>query len=68
VQLVKKECELTDFGKTDAPIGKLTILLYLISHISNYGSWWDMNQIDVVTTFQNIEIDDDNIYMTPPGG
>jgi len=27
-----------------------------------------MNQIDVVTTFQNIEIDDDNIYMTPPGG
>ena len=58
--------EQTDFGETYAPVGKLTTFRYLISLIGRYG--WNMNHLDVVTAFLNLEIDDDDIYMTLPEG
>jgi len=65
---VIKGYEQTDFGETYAPVGKLTTFRYLISLIGKYGSKWNMDHLDVVTAFQNPEIDDDNIYMTLPEG
>jgi len=49
-----------------APVGKLTMLRYLISLIGRYG--WNMDQLDEVAAFLNPEIDDDDIYMTLPEG
>jgi len=65
-QLVIKGYEQMDFGETYAPVGKLTTFRYLISLIRRYG--WNMDLLDVVTTFLNPEIDDDDIYMTLPEG
>ena len=58
--------EQMDFGETYAPVGKLTTFRYLISLIGRYK--WNMDHLDVVTTFLNPEIDDDDIYMTLPEG
>jgi len=64
--LVIKGYEETDFGETYARVGKLTTFRYLISLIVRYG--WNMEHLDVVTAFLNPEIDNDDIYMTPPEG
>ena len=65
-RLVIKGYEQTDFGATYAPVGRLTTFRYLISPIRRYE--WNMDHLDVVTTFINPEIDDDDIYMTLPEG
>jgi len=56
--------EQTDFGETYAPVGKLTTFWYVISLIGRYR--WNMDHLDVVTTFLNPKIDHDDIYMTVP--
>jgi len=65
-RLVITGYEQMDFGGTDAPIGKLTTIRYLISLIGRYG--WNMDDLDGVPAFLNPEIDDDDIYMTLPEG
>ena len=65
-QLVIKGYEQTDFGETYAPVGKLTTFWYLISLIGSYR--WNMDHSDVVSTFLNPEIDNDDINMTLPDG
>jgi len=50
-----------DFGETYTPVAKLTRFWYLISLIGRY--WWNMNCLEVVRTFLNIKIDDDNINI-----
>jgi hypothetical protein len=62
--LVIKEYEQTDFGETDAPVGKLTTFRYLISLLGRYR--WNIDHLDVVITFLNPEIDNDDIYMPLP--
>jgi hypothetical protein len=57
--LVIKGYEQTDFGETDAPVGKLTTFRYLISRVGKYG--WNIDHLDVVTAFLNPEVDDDDI-------
>jgi len=64
--LVIKGYEQTDFGETYAPVRKLTSFRYLISIVGKHG--WNIDHLDVVTTFLNPEIDDDDIYMTLPEG
>jgi hypothetical protein len=61
-----KEYEQTDFRETYARIGKLTTFRYLISLIGIYRR--NLDPFDVVTTFLNPEINDDDIYMTLPEG
>ena len=61
-----KGYEQTDFGETYALVGKLTMFQYHISLIGRYG--WTMDHLDVVTTFLNHEIDNDEIYITLPEG
>jgi len=63
-QLVIKGYQQTDFDGTYAPVGKLTTFWYLISLIGRYG--WNMDHLDVVTTFLNPKINNDNMYMTLP--
>jgi len=58
--------EQTDFGETNSPVGKLTEYRYLISLIGRYG--WNMDHVNVVTTFLNTETDDNDINMTLPEG
>jgi hypothetical protein len=64
--IVIKRYEQTDFGETDAPVGKLTTFRYLISLVGKHGS--NIDHLDVVTAFLNPAIDDDDIYMTLPDG
>jgi len=64
--LVIKGNEQMDFGDTYAPVGKLTTFRYLIPLIRRYG--WNIDHLDVVAAFLNPEIDNDDIYMTLPGG
>jgi len=61
-----KRFQQTDLSETDAPVGKLTTFRYIISLIGKYGNNWNMDHIDVATTFLNCAIDDDDIFMTPP--
>jgi len=63
-RLVIKAYELTDCGDTFTPVRKVPTFQYLISLIGRYAS--NMDHLDVVTTFLNPEIDDDDIYMTLP--
>jgi len=65
-RLVIEGYEQTDFGETYAPVGKLITFRYLTSLIGKYGTTWNMDHLDVVTTFLNPEIDDDDIYITLP--
>jgi len=65
-RLVIKGYDQTDFGRTYAPVGKLTTFRYLISLIGRYRC--NMDNLDVVTAFLNPKIDDDDIYMTLPEG
>jgi len=67
-RLFIKVYQQTDFGETYAPVGKLSTFQYLISLIGKYETGWNMDHLDVITAFLNPEIDDDNIYMTPPEG
>jgi hypothetical protein len=66
VRQVIKGYEQTDFGVTYTPAGKLTTFWYLISLIGRYG--WNMDHLHAVTTFQNPELDDDDIHTTLPEG
>jgi len=62
--LVMKGYEHTGFGETYTPVGKLTMVRYLISLIGRYG--WNMKHLDAVTAVLNPEINDNDIYMTLP--
>jgi hypothetical protein len=64
-RLVIKGYELTDFSETYTAVGKVTTFRYLISLIARYGR--NMQHLDVVTAFLNLEIDDD-IFLTLPDG
>jgi len=55
-----------DFGEIYASVGKLTQVQYLISLIGSYG--WTMDHLDMVNTFLNPKIDNDNINMMWPNG
>jgi len=63
-RLVIKGYEQTDFGQTCATVGKSSTFRYLISLIRRYG--WNMSHLDVVTTFLNPDIGNDNIHITLP--
>jgi len=65
-RLVIKGYEQKDFGEIFAPIGKVTTFRYLIPLVGRYGC--NMEHLDVVTTFLNPKIYDDDIYMTLPEG
>jgi hypothetical protein len=65
-RLVIKGYKQTAFGEMYAPVGKLTTLRYLISLIGRYELTMDL--FDIVSAFLNPEIDDEDIYMTLPGG
>ena len=65
-RLVMKGYGQTDFGETYAPDGTLSTFWNLISLIGIYR--WNMDNLDVGTAFLNPEIDDNDIYMTPPEG
>ena len=65
-RLVIKGYETTDFGETNAAVGKLTTFRYLTSLVGRSG--WIIDHLDVVTRFLNPEVDDDDIYMALPEG
>jgi len=64
--LVIKGYEQTDFGETYAPVGKLTTFRYLISLVGRCG--WNIDHLDVVTAFLNLDVDDVDIYVVLPEG
>jgi len=64
--LVIKVYKQTDFRETYGPVRKLTTFRYLISRVGKNG--WNINHLDVVTTFLNPEVNDDDIYITLPEG
>jgi hypothetical protein len=55
-----------DFGKTCAPVGKLTLFRYLISLVGTHG--WSIDNSAVVTAFLNPEVDDHDMHLTLPKG
>jgi len=64
--LVIQAYKQTDFGKTFAPVGKLTTFGYLITMVRKHGR--NMDHLDVVTAFLNPGINHDDINRTPPEG
>jgi hypothetical protein len=56
----------TDFGESYAPVGVLTTFRSLISPDRYYGL--NIDHSDVVTSFLNPEVDDDDVYITLPEG
>ena len=58
--------EQMDLVETYARVAKLTTFRYLISLIRR--SRWNIDHLDVMTTFLNPEIDDDDIYINLPDG
>jgi len=55
-----------DYDETYAAVSNLTTFRLLLSLTAQYG--WNVDHMDVVTTFLNPKIDRDNIHMeTPPG-
>jgi len=62
---VIKGFEQTDYGDTYAPVAKLVSFHILIALAAHYG--WELDQIDVVTSFLNPPVDG-NIYMDLPEG
>jgi hypothetical protein len=64
--LVNKGYEQTELGETYAPDRELTTFRYLISLVRKYG--WNIDHLDEVTAFLNLEVDDDDIYMMLPEG
>jgi len=67
-RLVIKVYKQTDLSETYAPVGKLTKFRYLICLIGKYVTGWNIDHLDVVTTFLNPEIDNNDMYMTLPEG
>jgi len=65
-RLVIKGYEQTDFGETYTPVSKLTTFWYLIPLVGRCG--WNIDNLDVVTTFPNPDVDDNDIYMVLPEG
>jgi len=53
------------FDETYTPISKMTTLHYLMSHAAQED--WEMDQLDVITTFLNPAIDKE-VYMQLPEG
>jgi len=54
-----------DFDETYAPVRKMTTLRYLMCRAAQEN--WEMNQLDVITTFLNPAIDKE-VYMQLPEG
>jgi len=61
-----KGYEQPDFGETYALVGNITTFRYLFSLVGKYRTQWNTDHLDVVATFLNPEIDNDDIYMTLP--
>jgi len=64
--LVMKGYAQTDFGEPYAPVGMLTTFRHLISLVGKLG--WNIGHLDVVTSFLNPELGNDDIYLTRPEG
>jgi hypothetical protein len=62
--LVINSYEQTDFGQPYASVQKVTTFGYHISLVGRCG--WNIDHLDVVTAFQNLEVDNDNIDMVLP--
>jgi len=60
-----KQMQGIDFDKTYVPVCKMTTLRYLICRTAKQV--WEMNQLNVVTTFLNLAIDKE-VYMQLPEG
>jgi hypothetical protein len=55
-----------DYNEMFAPVSKLTTLHLLLAMCSSHN--WKVRHLDVVTSFLNPKIDNDNIYMDLPNG
>ena len=56
----------TDFGKTYAPVSKLTTFRMLMSIAAPHG--WTIDHMDITTAFLNLKIDCDKVNMSLPLG
>jgi len=61
-----KQKEGIDYDETYVPVSKMATFRLILALATQYG--WDVDQMDVVTAFLNLRIDQDNIYMEMPLG